>query len=178
VATAQRGLGRPRSRRYYWSLSSPPARAPPTRSCRSARLKDLEREAKSGALISRLGSTSAIEKEVAAANAMLGQLKAESSAAIKALEAEAKAANVTAEQLAQLQFWTRFSIKLTAAADRISGAMAAWVESIHTMLRAPRAAPRLRRRPTRSRPPPCPDGCVKPASAVGIRPHRRARNPQ
>jgi hypothetical protein len=100
------------------------------------KLKLLESQAKSGELIARLGSASAIEKEVAAANALLGQLKAESSAAIKALEAEAKAANITAEQLQALQDWTRFNIKLGAAADQVSGVMAAWVEAIHTMLRA------------------------------------------
>ena len=103
------------------------------------RLKALEKQAKSGELITRLGSAQAIEKEVAAANAMLGQLKAESSAAIKALEAEAKVANVTAEQMANLQFWTRFNVKLGAAADSVSGVMAAWVESIHTILRAAEA---------------------------------------
>ena len=73
---------------------------------------------------------------------MLAALKAESSAAIKSLEAEAKSANVSAEQLQKLQDWTRFNLKLHAAADQVSGAMAAWVEMVHAVMKTAGASGR------------------------------------
>ena len=99
------------------------------------KLKELERAAKAGELIKRLGSAAEIEKEVQAANALLARLKGESSAAIKSLEAEAKSASVSAEELQKLQDWTRFDLKLHAAADQVSGALAAWVEMVHAVMK-------------------------------------------
>lgn len=100
------------------------------------RLVELKDAYKTGELVGRMNSAQAIEKEIKAAQKMLGELKAQSSAAIKALEKDVQIANLSASEVEKLVFWQKFNSKLTTVADQISFDMAGYLEGVHTALSA------------------------------------------
>ncbi len=62
--------------------------------------------------------------------ALLDSLRSETSAAIKALEAEAKAANIPAKEMAEFQSWVRWQGRYAALVDSAKSATAAQLEAL------------------------------------------------
>jgi len=103
----------------------------------SARLELLAKAAKPGGNLRRaIESAAELEKVIQHANSLIGQLRSQSSAALKTLEAEAKMANVAASEMAKIQFWTRFDLKLQAAADAALRSLGALSEATKASIRA------------------------------------------
>src|SRR5262249_29248771 len=120
------------------------------------RVAELAELAKTPEFIESLGEAAKMDQEVAKATALLGEAKAEGSKAVEGGLKAAKGAEISAQELEKLRWWTSFDLKYAAMTQKVNQTLPASLEAFHQAIRE--AEQRAAKDGTKTPDPGTPDG--------------------